>query len=60
MTPAVQPRRMATGAVISFLRDQIRSPARSFYLPVDIHYVPSTNHDDQCESGHKVTNGEGG
>jgi hypothetical protein len=49
-TPADRPRRTATGVVISFRLDQIHSPARSFYLPVDIHCLPRTNHDDWHES----------
>jgi hypothetical protein len=59
-TPVVRSRRTATGAVISFRRNQIHAPARSFYLPVDIHCVPSTNHGDQRESecaGHRRRGG---
>jgi hypothetical protein len=59
-TPAVRPCRTATGAVISFRRDQIRAPTRSFYLPEDIHCVTSTNHGDRCESeraGHRRRGG---
>jgi hypothetical protein len=46
--------------VISFCRDQIRAPARSFYLPMDIYYVLGTNHGDRRESERKITVGEGG
>jgi hypothetical protein len=60
VTPVVRPRRTATGTVISFCRDQIRAPVRSFYLPVDIYYVSSTNHGDRCESERKITGGKGG
>jgi hypothetical protein len=59
-TPAVRPRRTATGTVISFCRDQIRAPARSFYFPVDIYCVPGTNHGDRREFERKITGGEGG
>ena len=59
-TPAVRPCRTATGTVISFCRDQIRAPAIFFYLPVDIHCVPSTNHGDRRESGHADHQRRGG
>jgi hypothetical protein len=34
-------------------------PREIFYLPVDIHCVPGTNHGDRRESGRKVASGEG-
>jgi hypothetical protein len=58
-TPAVRPRRTATGTVVSFCREPIRVPTRSFYLPVNIHCVPSTNHGDRRESRRNVSGGEG-
>jgi hypothetical protein len=42
---------MPTSVVISLCLDQIHAPARSFYLPVNIHCVPNTNHGDRRESG---------
>jgi hypothetical protein len=35
-------------------------PCEIFYLPVDIHYVPDTNHGDWCESGHADHRRRGG
>jgi hypothetical protein len=59
-TPAVRPRRTATGAGDKIPPRPNPLTREIFYLPVDIHCMPSTNHGDRRESERKVTDCEGG